>query len=116
MKKLIAMVLVLVCILALAGCNNAEGNEVMENFAGIITNISDDSTSCLVKVTDDGSSTLSVGDRVIVQIADGSNIEYTVNDYIRVEFNGVVEDVVAVSMADKRIPGVFNIELVDATE
>ena len=116
MKKLIALVLALVGVLTLVGCNNAEGNEVMEDFVGIVTNINDDNTSYLMEVTDSGSSTLKVGDRVIVQIADGSNVEYSVNDYIKVEFNGVVEDVVAVSMADKRIPRVFDIEKVDTVD
>ena len=116
MKKLIALVLALVCVLSLVGCNNAEGNEVMEDFIGIVTNINDDNTGYLVEVTDSGSSTLKVGDRVIVQIADGSSIEYSVNDYIKVEFNGVVEELVAVSMADKCIQRVFDIEKVDTTE
>ena len=116
MKKLIALVLALVCVLSLVGCNNAEGNEVMEDFIGIVTNINDDNTGYLVEVTDSGSSSLKVGDRVIVLIADGSSVEYSVNDYIKVEFNGVVEDVVAVSMADKRILRVFDIEKVDSTE
>ena len=116
MKKLIALVLALVCVLSLVGCNNAEGNEVMEDFIGIVTNINDDNTGYLVEVTDSGSSTLKVGDRVIVQITDGSSIEYSVNDYIKVEFNGVVEELVAVSMADKCIQRVFDIEKVDTTE
>ena len=90
MKKLIALVLTLACVISLVGCNNAEGNEVMADFVGMVTNINDDNTSYLVEVTDSGSSTLKVGDRVIVQIADGSNIECSVNDYIKVEFNGVV--------------------------
>ena len=116
MKKLIALVLTLACVISLVGCNNAEGNEVMADFVGMVTNINDDNTSYLVEVTDSGSSTLKVGDRVIVQIADGSNVEYSVSDYIKVEFNGVVEELVAVSMADKRIPRVFDIEKVDTTE
>ena len=116
MKKLIVLVLVMVCVLSLVGCNNTKGYEVMEDFIGIVTNISNDNTGYLVEVTDSGSSSLKVGDRVIVQIADGSSAEYSVNNCIKVEFNGVVEDVVAVSMADKRIPRVFDIEQVDTTE
>ena len=116
MKKFIALVLALVCIFALVGCNNAEGNEVMEDFIGIVTDINNDNTGYLVEVTDSGSSTLKVGDRVIVQIPDGSNVGYSVDDYIKVEFNGVVEELVAVSMADKHIPRVFDIEKVDTTK
>lgn len=98
----------------MAGCN-ADGNEVKEDFVGIVTNISDDKTSYLVKVTDSGSSTLKVGERVIVQIADGSNVEYSVDDYIKVEFNGVVEELIA-SIADKRIPRVFAVEKLDTSK
>ena len=116
MKKLMALVLALVGVLGLVGCNNAEGNEVMEDFIGIVTSINDDNTGYLVEVTDSGSSTLEVGDRVIVQIADGSDVEYAVDDYIKVEFYGVVEELIAVSMADKRIPRVFHIEKVDTNE
>ena len=88
MKKLLALVLALVCVLGLVGCNNAESNEVMEDFTGIVTDVNDD-TGYLVEVTDSGSSTLKVGDRVIVLIPDGSNVEHSVDDYIKVEFNGV---------------------------
>ena len=112
MKKLIALAFALVCVFSLAGCN-AEGNEVTEDFVGIVTNINDDNTSYLVVVTDSGSSNLKVGDRVIVQMVDGGNVEYSVDDYIKVEFNGVVEELTAVSMADKRIPRVFAIEKID---
>ena len=115
MKKLLALVLALVCVLGLVGCNNAESNEVMEDFTGIVTDVNDD-TGYLVEVTDSGSSTFKVGDRVIVLIPDGSNVEHSVDDYIKVEFNGVVEDLVAVSIANKRIPRVFDIEKVDTTE
>jgi hypothetical protein len=48
--------------------------------------------------------------------ADGSSVEYSVNDYIKVEFNGVVEELTAVSMADKRIPRVFAIEKIDTAK
>ena len=116
MKKLIALVLALACVISLVGCNNGTGNEVVEDFVGIVTNINDDNTTYLVEVTDSGSSTLQVGDRVIVQIADGSNIECSVNDYIKVEFNGVVEELVAVSIANKRIQRAFDIKKVDTTE
>ena len=112
MKKLTVLVLALVCVFALVGCNNVKDNEVREDFVGIVTGVNDDNTAYLVKVINSGSSALKVGNRVIVQIADGSNVEYSVDDYIKVEFNGVVEERVAVSMADKRIPRVFDIEKV----
>ena len=116
MKKLIALFLGLVCAISLVGCDHVTGNEEMEDFVGVVTGTNDDNTSYLVKVTDSGSSTLKVGDRVIVQIADGSNVECSVDDYIHVEFDGVVEELVAISMADKRIPRVFAIEKVNTTE
>lgn len=116
MKKLIVFVLALVCMFSLFGCYNAEGNEVMEDFVGIITNINKDDASYLVEVTDSSSSSLKVGDRVIVQTVDRCNVEYSVGDYLKVEFNGVVETLTATSMADEHIPKVFAIEKVDTTD
>lgn len=116
MNKLIALILSLACVISLVGCNNAEGNGMREDFVGMVTNINDDNTSYLVKVTDSGSSNLKVGDRVIAQMVDGGNVECSVGDYIKIEFNGVVEEIIAVSIADKRIPRVFAIEKIDITE
>ena len=110
MKKLISLVLALVFVFALVGCNNAEGNEVMEDFIGIVTNINDDNTGYLVEVTDSGSSKLVVGDIVAVQTDVEAGYKYAINDCIKVEFNGVVKEVAEISMANKSIPRVFNIE------
>ncbi len=115
MKKHIVLVLALFCVIALACCN-AEGNEVMEDFVGIVTDINDDNTSYIVEVTDSGSSDLKVGDSVIVKTVNGSNAEYSVDDYINVEFNGVAEDLPAVSMADNRISRTFSIEKIGTSK
>lgn len=105
MKKLIAFVLALVCVLGLVGCN-AKSNEVVEDFVGIVTNVSESNTSYIVKVIDIGSSHLEFGDIVAVQTVDKIRPEHSVNDYIRVEFNGVVEE----TSANKSISRVFTIE------
>ena len=118
MKKLIALVLVLVCVLGLAGCGlkNDSRNEVMEDFVGIITSVSENNTNYIVKVTDSGSSKLVIGDVVLVQTDVEAGYKYAVNDCIKVEFNGVVKEVAEISMANKSIPRVFNIEKVGTSE
>lgn len=113
MKKTILLTLMLTCMLSFLGCRS-EGNEVMEDFEGVITNINEDYTSYLVKVTDGGSSKLQINDRVIVHVEDDINAECSLNDVIKVEFNGVIEELTAVSMADKRISRVFAVERIDA--
>lgn len=115
MKKLIALILTLVCVISFIGCNNAECSEAIEDFVGMVTNIIDDKTSCVVKVIDSGSSNLKAGDRVVVQIVDGANAEYAVGDYIEILFNGVVEELTAVSLANKRIPRAFSVDKIDTT-
>lgn len=113
---LVACAVLAVCLLTDSPEDDV-GNETMESFVGIITDISESEPYCLVKVTDSASSTLAVGDRVFVHtvlvggrevIADNSEI--TVGDHIEVCFNGVVTQEVGVSMADARIRIVFSIE------
>ncbi len=88
----------------------------MEDFIGIVTSVNDDSTSYIVKVTDSGSGNLQVGDRVIVQMVGDNDAICSVNDSVRVEFNGEVEELTAVSIADKLIPRAFFVEKHNATE
>ena len=115
MKKRTVLVLALVFVFALVGCN-AERNAVMEDFVGIVTSVNDDSTSYIVKVTDSGSGNLKVGDRVIVQMVGDNGAICSANDSVKVEFNGEVEELTAVSIADKLIPRVFSVEKLNLTE
>ena len=118
MKKLMALVLVLVCVLGIAGCGlkNDSRNEVMEDFVGIITSVSENNTNYIVKVTDSGSSKLVIGDVVLVQTDVEAGYQYVVNDCIKVGFNGVVEENTTISTANKTIPRTFDIEKIDTTE
>lgn len=116
MRKYIALVLALVCVLGLAGCNTqgngVVGNEVVEDFVGIVTSVNNSDTSYIVEITDRGSSHLEVGDIVTVQTVDKSSPEYSVNDYIKVEFNGVVDK----TTANKSISRVFAIEKIGSID
>ncbi|MBE6542183.1 MAG: hypothetical protein E7672_07035 [Ruminococcaceae bacterium] len=115
MKKLTVLVLTLVCVLGLVGCNtgNPGNNEVMEDFIGKVTNIVNENESYLVDVTDSGCTKLESGDRVIVLLNHTENTQFAVGDNIKVEFNGVVEEFTAVSFADKRISVVFSVEKIE---
>lgn len=118
MKRMMALVLSLVCVLSLVGCGmkNDSRNEVMEEFVGIVINVNENNTNYIVKVNDIGSSELVIGDVVVVQTDAEAGYKYAVNDCIKVEFNGVVKEVAEISMANKSIPRVFNIEKVGTSE
>ena len=118
----VACVVLAVCLLTDPPDEDV-GNETMEDFTGIITNISESEPYCLVEVTDSGSSDLAVGDRVFVHtvLVGGldvlvDNPRITVGDTIKVCFNGVVTEEVGVSMADARIRIVFSIEKIEQTD
>ena len=115
---MMALVLSLVCVLSLVGCGmkNDSRNEVMEEFVGIVINVNENNTNYIVKVNDIGSSELVIGDVVVVQTDAEAGYKYAVNDCIKVEFNGVVKEVAEISMANKSIPRVFNIEKVGTSE
>lgn len=116
---LVACAVLAVCLLTDSPEDDV-GNETMESFVGIITNISESEPYCLVKVTDSASSTLAVGDRVFVHtvLVGGEEVvagnpEIAVGDYIEVSFNGVLTEAVGVSMADASIEIVFSIEKIE---
>ena len=117
MKRFLVLVFTLVSVLGLVGCNTdgPKSNEVMEDFVGKvrITNIGDENASCLVEVTDSGSTDLKIGDRVIVHLDDVENGQFAVGDNVKVEFNGAVEELTAISMADKSISVVFSVEKIE---
>ncbi len=117
MKKLMVFVLALALAISSVGCGNGEGNETMEDFTGIITDVNE-GESYIVKVTADSvSGRLTAGDMVVVVIpADGDCSGYAVNDIVKVEFNGIVEDIIGNSGAEKNIPRVFDIERVGIAE
>lgn len=108
----VVLVAVVACI-ALAVCLLTDpignmGNEVQEEFVGKVKNIGD--AGYIVTVMDSGSSDLAVGDRVLVYTALEENPECSVGDYVKVYFNGVVEQVPNVSLVDASISVVFGIE------
>ncbi len=84
------------------------GNEVQEEFVGKVKNVGD--AGYIVTVMDSGSSDLAVGDRVLVYIELEESPECSVGDYVKVYFNGVVEQTPYVSIANASIPVVFGVE------
>ena len=93
MKKLISILLISACVLAICACqkqpeNPTELDTVNPYFTGKVIEIID--KGCLMEVTDSGNGTFPVGERIIVN----TNIEnappYAVGDHLRISFDGKV--------------------------
>lgn len=93
MKKIICVMIVLICVIGLVACSiQNENNEV--SFVGAVSEIRE--KSILVTVTDGGNSNLAVGTTVDVSTkvtsANGCPT-LTQNDYVRISFNGDVLEI-----------------------
>ncbi len=88
MKKLIAVVLALICVFVSVGCNNEKGQSY---FTGKVKEVN--ANYLLVEITDSGNSGISVGANVIVSTevvsADGCP-DFVADEHARVVFNGEV--------------------------
>lgn len=91
MKKMLLLLIALFCVVGLVACNTQSENQNEVSFTGTISEIKE--SSLIVIVTDGGDSNLAVGTTVDVSknvtSADGCP-ELTLNDYVRVSFNGDV--------------------------
>ena len=87
MKKYIALFLVILCVLILAACNNAEQEGPPYYFIGEVTEIYKADGKFLVKVIDYGNYNFNSDYVVIHEAADGP--EYAVGDRLQITFNGL---------------------------
>lgn len=91
MKKLISILLVLVCLVAICACQQ-KANEPLDTenpyFTGKVIKIEE--RGCLMEVTNTGNGNFYVGEQIIVN----TNIEgcpnYKVGDHLRISFDGKV--------------------------
>ncbi len=99
MKKLIALVLVFIGLFALVACQNNsnegnkgnEGNDILNPyFTGKVVEVYDG--GCLLEVTDKGNWNFSIGYEVQVHTDIENCPEYSVDDYLRISFDGVVAE------------------------
>ena len=115
MKKLIALVLAVICVLGLCACNSKKDILFDETnaafFVAKVTEVYDN--HLLVEVTDKGNSSFSVGTSVEVSTtvtsADGCP-NFVTDEYARIEFNGVVLEKYPPALGD-----VFKIYKTDST-
>lgn len=105
MKKIIALLLTLVCLATLVACNiNDEKGQPY--FIGKVIEVYEE--SCLLEVTNNGNQHLASGDVVVVN----TNIEncptYAVGDFMRIEFDG--------TMAESYPPQILKVYSIDKTD
>lgn len=105
MKKCLALLLTLVCLVTLVACNT-KNDEGQAYFVGKVIEVYE--KSCLVEVTNNGNQHLTLGDEVVVN----TNIEncptYAVGDYLRIEFDG--------TMAESYPPQILKVYAIDKTD
>ena len=85
MKKILAFVLILVCIVCLFGCNKSTESEYPYYFIGEI--VGENSWGGIVKVVDYGNHDFNSKEVIMHEVRLGQ--DYSVGDYIRVEFSGL---------------------------
>ena len=105
MKRVLALLLILTCMLFAIGCEEPQENEPSHvYFIGTVESVSE--ASIMVEVTDAGDCGLTVGTPASVSLyALGENKPtLAVGDSVRVEFDGVVQESYPVG-----IPTVFSV-------
>ena len=98
MKKIIAVFLTLVCLVSLVACQNGEnenegnkGNDILNPyFTGKVVEVYD--SGCLLEVIDKGNWNFSIGDKVQVNTKIENCPKYSVDDYLRISFDGIVAE------------------------
>lgn len=96
MKKCLALLLTLVCLVTLVACNANSDDQSQNNakpayFIGKVTETYE--AACLVEVTNNGNyGNLAVGTAVQVSTNIENCPEYAVGDYLRIEFDGTVAE------------------------
>ena len=93
MKKLISVLLVSVCLVAICACQkqaNASGELDTKNpyFTGKVIEIEE--RGCLMEVTHTGNGNFYVGERIIVNTNIKDCPKYAVGDHLRISFDGKV--------------------------
>ena len=114
MKRWMAFVLTVVCVLGLIGCHSNQDVPSDETRAYFIAKVVEvRGTSLLVKITDKGNCGASVGDEVVVSagIADAlvNDPSFLTDNYIRVEFSGEFLETYPLQLVK-----IFKIDITDA--
>ena len=93
MKKTIAFILALICVLGLVGCNSRKDNNLNETSAFFDAKVTEVNEGHLfVEVTDKGSTSLGEGTTVHVSTNFDGYTECAVGDSIRIEFDGLIQE------------------------
>ena len=94
MKKMIAFILALVCMLGFVGCNASKDNHLNETSVYFIAKVTEVKEGYLfVEVTNNGSTSLREGTTAHVSTNFDGYTECVVGDNIRIEFDGLMQEV-----------------------
>ena len=94
MKKMIAFILALVCMLGFVGCNASKDNHLQEPTVFFVAKVTEVNEGYLfVEVTDKGSTSLKEGTTAHVSTNFDGYTECVVGDSIRIEFDGLMQEV-----------------------
>ena len=87
MKKIVTLLLSLVCLIALVACN-PKADEERVYFVGKVIEVYDG--RCLLEVTNNGNQGIASGDVVVVNTDIENCPTYAVGDFLRIEFDGTM--------------------------
>ena len=119
MKKMLAILLTLACLVTLVACNsndnggsnsNDDGRDILNPyFTGEVIEVYEN--GCLLEVTDIGNGNFGIGDKVQVNTDISTCPEYDVGDFLRISFDGKVAE-----SYPPQITKVFIVSKIDASE
>ena len=90
MKKIISLLLAIVCVIGLAACGNTDANKDMEHkFTAKILEVND--SSILVEPVK-GSNELLSSDKIYISTKDFSDLSLRIGDYILVTYDGMIAE------------------------
>ena len=89
MKKLLAIMFIIVCLFTLIACNSDDEQDILNPyFTGKVIEIYE--KRCLVEVTDTGNGNFTIGDKVVVNTDIKNRPQFDIGDYITISFDGKV--------------------------
>ncbi len=87
MKKIVTLLLSLVCLIALVACNAKDDKEKVY-FVGKVIEVYEG--RCLLEVTNNGNQGIASGDVVVVNTSIENCPTYAVGDFLRIECDGTM--------------------------
>ena len=113
MKRITAVLLTMLCVLAFAACISGDGSKDTDTAQPCFTGkvLEKYEKSCLLEVTDKGDQSLAVGDIVTVNTDIENCPEYAVGDHLTITFDGMLAE-----SYPMQIHRVYSVAVTDSAE